>query len=157
MQILKTNHWSNVRNPYRWIKGRLEGAEWEANPIGGPEPGPLGVPRNWAQFHGLVLICLECLDNAIGCFNVTKFYRKSILLLIHHYQTINRLAFQFKQFSHHYYYIRNLHRETSQRTYSPNVGKWVTQKKENWRLIRWLRNNSVPNGFYCSREWILPD
>jgi hypothetical protein len=35
-QILKSNHWTEVRNPYGWIRGRIKGAVGEGNPIGRP-------------------------------------------------------------------------------------------------------------------------
>jgi hypothetical protein len=36
MQILTLNHWTEVRDSYKGIKGRTEGAEGEGNLIGSP-------------------------------------------------------------------------------------------------------------------------
>jgi hypothetical protein len=35
MQILTPKDWNEARDPYGEIKGRIEGAEVEGNPIGG--------------------------------------------------------------------------------------------------------------------------
>jgi hypothetical protein len=34
MQILTANHWTEVRNSYGRVRGRIEGTEEDANPIG---------------------------------------------------------------------------------------------------------------------------
>ena len=34
MQILTDNHWITIGEPYGIIRGRIEGAEGESNPIG---------------------------------------------------------------------------------------------------------------------------
>ena len=34
MQILTANHWTEVRNPDGNVRGRIEGAEGDGNPIG---------------------------------------------------------------------------------------------------------------------------
>lgn len=36
MQILTANHWTEVRDPYGRVRGRIEGAEGDGNPIGRP-------------------------------------------------------------------------------------------------------------------------
>jgi hypothetical protein len=36
MQTLLSNHWSEIGDPYGRIRGRIEGAEAEGNPIGRP-------------------------------------------------------------------------------------------------------------------------
>jgi hypothetical protein len=34
MQIVTSNHWTEVKDSYRGIRGRIEGAEGEGDPIG---------------------------------------------------------------------------------------------------------------------------
>jgi hypothetical protein len=36
MQILTANHWTEVWDPYGRDRGRIEGDEWDCNPIGRP-------------------------------------------------------------------------------------------------------------------------
>jgi hypothetical protein len=36
MQIFRDNHWSEVRDPYGRVRGRIEGAEGDGNLIGRP-------------------------------------------------------------------------------------------------------------------------
>ena len=36
MQILTANHWTEVRDPNGRVRGRIEGAEGDGNPIGRP-------------------------------------------------------------------------------------------------------------------------
>jgi hypothetical protein len=36
MQILTVNHWIEVGDPYGRVRGRIEGAEADGNPIGRP-------------------------------------------------------------------------------------------------------------------------
>ena len=36
MQILIAKHWTEVRDPYGRVRGRIEGAEGDGNPIGRP-------------------------------------------------------------------------------------------------------------------------
>ena len=36
MQILTANHWTEVRDPYGRVRGRIEGTEGDGNPIGRP-------------------------------------------------------------------------------------------------------------------------
>ena len=45
MQILTPNHWTEVWDPYGRIRGRIEGGEWDANPIGRPKVSTNLDPR----------------------------------------------------------------------------------------------------------------
>ena len=36
MQVLTANHWTEVGDPYGTVRGRIEGAEGDGNPIGRP-------------------------------------------------------------------------------------------------------------------------
>jgi hypothetical protein len=49
MKMLTPNHWTEVGNPYGWIRRRIEEAEGEGDPIGRPagSGGPQGTPRDW--------------------------------------------------------------------------------------------------------------
>jgi hypothetical protein len=40
MQILPANHWTDVGDPYGRVRGRVEGAERNGNPIGRPTVSP---------------------------------------------------------------------------------------------------------------------
>jgi hypothetical protein len=34
MQVLTANHWTEIEGPYERVRGRIEGAEGNGNPIG---------------------------------------------------------------------------------------------------------------------------
>jgi hypothetical protein len=63
MQILTTNHWNEVGDPYERVRGRTEGAKGDGNPIGRvtistnlhpwelPEPEPPSKEHTWASLR----------------------------------------------------------------------------------------------------------
>jgi hypothetical protein len=61
MQIPTPNHWTEVRDPYVWIRGRIEEAERESDLIGRPAVSTDADPRELPEtdlltksIHGLV-------------------------------------------------------------------------------------------------------
>jgi hypothetical protein len=49
MQILRINHWTEVGDPYGRVRGRIEGAEGDGNPIGRPTVSTNLDPRELSE------------------------------------------------------------------------------------------------------------